>query len=157
VYSNQTLSGTVGPDSIQGGYGRDSISGGAGDDTLSGGAGADTLSGGEGNDSFVVGGVADLVTDLDQVIDFTGGSDSLVFGSGPAATDANFDTATAPTYNAAITAAFTAISGGAAYVAVQVGGDVIVFTNTDSEPGNIEDAVVLVGQTLANVGFGDIG
>jgi len=157
IYSDQTLSGTSGPDSVQGGYGNDSISGGAGDDTLFGAAGTDSLSGGDGADTFVVAGVAGSAESLDHILDFTGGSDSLKFSGGPAATDANFATATATDYATAITAAFTATSGGAAYVAVQVGGDVIVFADTSGVPGNIEDAVVLVGRSLSDVSSGDIG
>ena len=156
-YGDQTLSGTSGPDSIQGGYGNDTISGGAGDDTLVGAAGTDSLSGGDGADTFVVTGVSGTAAGLDHVFDFTGGSDSLKFSGGPAATDANFDTATATDYASAITAAFTAASGGAAYIAVQVGSDVIVFADTNGDPGNLEDAVVLVGRSLSDVSFGDIG
>jgi hypothetical protein len=41
-------------------------------------------------------------------------------------------------------------------VAVQVGDDVIVFADTAGEAG-ADEAVVLVGNTLTGVGFGDIG
>jgi len=157
VYGDQTLAGTSGADSILGGYGNDSLSGGAGDDTLAGADGTDTLAGGDGADTFVIAGVAGTVDGLDHILDFTGGADSLSLSGGPAPTDANFDTATAATYGAAINAAFAAVADGAAYVAVQVGSDVIVFANTDAEPGNIEDAVVLVGRSLSDISFGDIG
>jgi Ca2+-binding RTX toxin-like protein len=156
-YGDQTLAGTSGADSLVGGFGNDSLDGGAGDDTLAGADGTDTLSGGDGADTFVAAGVAGTQDGLDHILDFTGGVDSLAFSGGPTATAANFATATAADYGEAITDAFAAVAGGAAYVAVQVGSDVIVFTNTDAEPGNLEDAVVLVGRTLADISFGDIG
>lgn len=157
VYGDQTLAGTSGADSILGGYGNDSLSGGDGDDTLDGAVGTDTLSGGAGSDTLVVTGVAGTQDGLDHILGFTGGADSLAFSSGPTATAANFATATAANYGEAINDAFAAVTGGAAYVAVQVGSDVVVFANTDAEPGNIEDAVVLVGRSLSDISFGDIG
>ena len=101
--------------------------------------------------------MAASIAGIDHILDWTHGSDHLKFSGGPAATDANFDTATAADYASAITAAFAATAAGAAYVAVQVGADVLVFADTNGEPGNIEDVVVLVGRTLTDVSFGDIG
>jgi Ca2+-binding RTX toxin-like protein len=149
-----TQSGAEGADSLAGGDGADSLSGAAGDDTLVGGAGADTLSGGDGNDTFQVAGAADTVDGLDHVADFHGGADKLAFG-GPAATADNFSTATAADYNDAVTQATQAFHDGDAYVAVQVGNDVIVFEA--AADGTVDGAVVIVGGTLDGVGFGDIG
>jgi serralysin len=48
--------------------------GGAGDDTLNGGSGVDTLTGGTGEDAFVF----DNTANIDRVMDFVAGEDSLV-------------------------------------------------------------------------------
>lgn len=171
----QTLTGTTGPDDLKGGRGADSLaggdgadrlrgeagndtlSGGGGDDTLSGGAGADRLTGGPGADLFkITGPVSKGPGDLDRVTDFTHGEDHLAFGDHLALTEAAYATGTAATYADALTAATSRIASGAAdVVAIQVGADVIVFA--DSEHHNhVDAAVVLVGQTLANFGAGDI-
>ena len=156
----QTLTGTSGPDSLSGGSfgdsvsgldGPDSLNGGGGDDTLVGGGGADSLSGGAGADMFHVAGTAATADGVDHILDFGHVEDHLVFPGGIVATDANFATATAPDYAAAQVAALDAVSHGAAYIAVQVGADVVVFANTDSDPATLDAAVVLVGKTLADI------
>ena len=43
------------------------------------------------------------------------------------------------------------ISAGNNYVAVRVGGDVVVFVDSGNNNGTAEDAIVLVGRTLADV------
>jgi Ca2+-binding RTX toxin-like protein len=154
---NDTLDGGDGGDSVSGGVGNDNLSGGDGGDTLAGGDGTDNLTGGAGVDAFIASGAAGSIAGLDHILDWTGGTDKLQFSGGPVASDANFDTATAADYASAITAAFAATADGAAYVAVQVGSDVLVFADTNGEPANIEDVVVLVGRTLSDVSFGDIG
>lgn len=80
---NDELMGEGGNDRLFGGAGRDTLSGGAGRDRLEGGAGNDTLRGGGGADSFVfsTGG------GTDKVLDFTAGTDRIVFTD----TSAGFD------------------------------------------------------------------
>jgi hypothetical protein len=93
---------------------------------------------------------------LDQVQDFTTGEDSLDFG-GLTATDTSFATDTAVDYASALAAANAKMADGTVdVVAVQVGDDVIVFADTSGDAG-ADEAVVLVGNTLTGVGFGDIG
>lgn len=155
--AGETITGTEAGETLAGGAGADSLDGGAGDDTLTGGEGADQLNGGEGADVFSVAGAADMPDSLDHVIDFTTGEDSLDFGAGLAATEAGFATETAADYEAALAAANAKMADGTVdYVAVQVGDDVIVFGDTAGEAG-ADQAVVLVGRTLTDVGFGDIG
>jgi Ca2+-binding RTX toxin-like protein len=152
----ETVTGTAEGDTLAGTSGPDSIDGGAGDDTLAGGDGADTLSGGEGADTFQVAGAVATPEALDQVQDFTGGEDTLDFGGLVGAEEA-FATDTAADYEAALAAANAAIGDGSVdVVAVQVGADVFVFADTDGEVG-ADQAVVLVGRSLTDVSFGDIG
>jgi Ca2+-binding RTX toxin-like protein len=153
---DQTVTGTDAGETLAGGTGADSLDGGAGDDTLSGGDGADLLHGGSGADVFSVAGPADAPDGLDQVQDFITGEDSLDFG-GLTATETSFATDTAVDYAAALAAANAKMADGTVdVVAVQVGDDVIVFADTAGEAG-ADAAVVLAGNTLTGVGFGDIG
>jgi Ca2+-binding RTX toxin-like protein len=153
---DDSVSGGLLDDSLRGQHGDDTLDGGAGDDTLAGGPGADLLIGGDGNDTFVISGPAKTLAGLDQVVGFQHGQDQLVFDDGAVATDANFATATATDYADAVDQAQALIAGGDAYVAVQLGTDVVVFAADDDEPG-IGGAVVLVGRTLADVSAGDFG
>ena len=80
------VAGTSGNDSLNGGSGgNDLIFAGAGNDTLDGGSGNDLLVGGDGNDILTGGAGADhfvynATTDgLDQIVDFTPGTDVLDF------------------------------------------------------------------------------
>lgn len=59
VNTGETLTGTIGEDTIKGLEGNDSLLGGAGNDTLIGGAGNDTVDGGSGYNTYVVTGGAD--------------------------------------------------------------------------------------------------
>lgn len=122
-----------------------------GADTLTGGAGADTLTGGAGADQFGAGAVTATVDGLDRITDFTQAEDKLSFGAEAPDPAANFYTATAVDYAAAVDAALAALKTGPGYVAVEVGSDVIVFANTDSDPTTLDGAVVLVGKTLADI------
>ena len=57
-----------------------------------------------------------------------------------------------------MTLANSQIAGGVVdYVVIQVGSDVVVFCDTAGNNGSAEDAVVLVGRTLADIGAGNIG
>ena len=71
----QTFIGTDGNDTLLGSPGDDQLFGGYGDDTLQGGDGHDTLEGGEGADDFVF--LAGEI-DVDNILDFDAGEDSIV-------------------------------------------------------------------------------
>lgn len=153
----QTLSGTDAGETLTGDSGADSLNGGAGDDTLDGGEGGDTLRGGPGADHFVAGPSTGSPDDVDKVVDFMGGEDSLDFAGDLSLTADQFATAKARDYDAALTAANTAMADGSVkVVAVQVGDKVVVFADTDDQAG-VDQAIVLVGRSLGDVGFGDIG
>lgn len=85
-----TLTGSVGRDTLSGGNAEDILNGGAGgdtlrgdngNDTLIGGTGSDTVTGGNGNDVFVlaVGAGTDTITDFKTGTDFIGLSGGLSF------------------------------------------------------------------------------
>lgn len=152
---NDSLTGTADANRLSGGAGTDTLDGGAGTDTLDGGSGADVLTGGAGADVFKVDGAAKTAAGLDQILDFAHGEDKLVFHEAPAITATNFATGTAADFTAAVAAANTSLAGGADYVAVQVGADVIVFA-TEVGEHHVESAVLLVGRTLADISAGDI-
>lgn len=182
-----TLDGADGADTLVGGEGADQMTGGAGADVFKLGDDAsddaddvdddsddddqdddadgdsddddsddsddDAEDGDDDSDDDASGGV----DDLDRILDFTTGEDTLDFGEGLAGTDENFATGEADDYEAALAAANAAMADGTIDVfAAQVGEDVIVFADTDGEAG-VDDAVLLVGKTLTDVGFGDIG
>ena len=153
---DDSISGLDGNDLLMGGKGADTLDGGAGNDTLSGGNGADLLTGGAGADVFKIDGPAKAAADLDRIADFTHAEDRLVFDEAPAATAANFATDTAADFKAALASANTHMAAGADFVAVQVGADVILFADEVGEH-HVESAVLLVGKTLADVAFSDIG
>lgn len=70
-----TITGTIGDDSLTGTHGKDAMFGDAGNDTLIGGNGKDVLDGGTGDDSLVGGNGKDvLISD--------GGNDTLTGGRG---------------------------------------------------------------------------
>jgi Ca2+-binding RTX toxin-like protein len=75
---NDDLNGGNGHDSISGGVGDDLVKGQAGNDTLIGGQGVDTLTGGGGSDHFLFN-ETPAATGKDQLRDFLGGTDKLVF------------------------------------------------------------------------------
>ena len=171
------LLGGAGKDIIQTGGGADRVRGGEGDDLivieLSGGAivdgqagndtivaaglGKDILSGGEGRDRF------EFVTKTgptegqdDVILDWEAG-DQFNFAqfSIYSILPLSYSEFEADSYAQALAIANQHISGpGAAYVAAQVGADVIVFANTDDDRSDGADiAVVLAGTTLAQIGL----
>jgi Ca2+-binding RTX toxin-like protein len=144
--------GTDGDDVLHGGNRTDSLDGGVGDDTISGGRSADDLTGGEGDDAFVIDGVKRL-GDLDRILDFSEG-DKLVFEKGAKADEDNYAEGQADDFEAAVALARELLDDGDGYVSVQVGDDVLVFSGDD---GDVSGAILLVGRTLSDVGFGDIG
>lgn len=134
---------------LDGGAGSDTLAARAGADTLVGGLGADSLSGGDGADLFVLDGAVQSLTfaAADTIGDWTV-SDHLrlraSIGTGYAETTAADFTAALATAQAQIAA------GQIEVVAVQVGSDVVVFT--DASPGTAVDTItVLVGRTLADI------
>lgn len=153
---DDSISGLGGDDRLEGDKGADTIDGGAGDDTIDGGQGADVLTGGDGADVFKVDGSAKALTGLDKITDFTHGQDHLRFDDAPAATAGNFATDTAVDFKTALTDANAKMAAGADFVAVQVGADVVVFADEVGEH-HADSAVLLVGKTLADISFSDIG
>ena len=100
--SNDSLSGSIGNDTIDGGDGNDHINGNSGHDTLIGGDGNDNLRGSHGNDQIDGGTGSDTITtgsgldkiilrigdggntlsDADIITDFTDGSDNFGLDGG---------------------------------------------------------------------------
>ncbi|MET0113287.1 MAG: calcium-binding protein [Limnospira maxima] len=76
---NDQLYGGADNDILYGGKGDDFLSGDDGDDTLFGNAGNDTLFGGAGNDVFAYISRSQITTGTDLILDFTPGSDRLLF------------------------------------------------------------------------------
>lgn len=68
----------------------------------------------------------------------------------------NYIELTASTYDAALILANTQIANGNNYVVIQVGSDTVVFVDTAGNNGTAEDAVVLVGRTLADISAANI-
>jgi len=153
---DDSISGGDGNDLLRGDHGNDTLDGGAGDDTLQGDNGADVLTGGAGADVFKIEGSAQTQAGLDQITDFTHGTDHIRFDDAPTVTAANFATATAADFTAALGDANARIAAGADVVAEQVGGNVIVFADEVGEH-HVESAVLLVGKSLADVGASDFG
>ncbi|WP_091735136.1 calcium-binding protein [Phenylobacterium immobile] len=156
-----TIVGGASADLLIGDLGDDSLSGGDGADTLIGGKGADQLSGGAGSDLFsFTGGDSGLAAGtLDRIIDWSA-QDRLHFGVTAAvgATIATYQESLSPSgdYNAARDAAAALISkSGVAFVAYQVGADVVVFADADGDKA-MDNAVILVGRTLADIDVSSI-
>lgn len=135
---------------LRGGDGRDRMTAGSGADTLNGGAGADTLAGGAGADLFQqLDPYENLMTlsGIDSITDWSVSDRiQLKFAGAPGYTET-----TAADFAAAQSAAQTQFAGGTVeVVAVQVGADVILFT--DGTAANVIDtAAVLVGRSLADI------
>lgn len=151
------LSGTSAPDGLYGGGGADTLNGAAGNDLLSGGTGRDVLSGGTGGDTFFFRRGDSGTTDgaLDAISDWWG-EDKLVL-SGLTVSEQNYLETITVAYADAIVAANTAIASGATdVVAVSVGSNVIVFADTANDNGGADDAIVLVGRGIADIGPGNL-
>ena len=138
------LRGFAGIDSLSGRAGDDTLDGGDGDDVVAGGPGVDVLRGGRGADIFMfVAGDASAATP-DQILDFTG-SDRVSFGEGTG----TYAEITAGDYDAARAWANAAVAAGIRFVAARVGDSVYLFGDTAGDGGVAEDAVRIVGATLA--------
>lgn len=138
-----------GNDEANGNAGSDSLSGLEGDDTLVGGSGTDTLSGGAGADRFRFDSPSPELTfaAADRVIDWQAQDRIQV----RAPVGSAYAEATANDFASALSTAQAQIGAGTAeVVAVQVGGDVILFI--DGSPANAINAVaVLTQRTLADI------
>jgi Ca2+-binding RTX toxin-like protein len=147
--------GYEGADAIATGAGADTLDGGAGDDTVDGGAGGDVIATGEGADVIVVGqgqsaGQADVVSDWSS-------SDAIRFAH-IAGDSSAYVEETAADFGAAAARADQLIGSGAAnIVAIAVGGDVAVYADSGADNGVADDAVILSGRTLADVGYSNFG
>jgi Ca2+-binding RTX toxin-like protein len=139
--------------------GPDTLHGLGGDDVLQGGQGPDVLDGGAGSDQFLFAPLDSpaVAGQMDRIIDWSS-DDHLAFAfqgglvSTPMGSALNYVETTAASFSAALTAANALIAGGnTEYVSVQVGSDVIVFADTNGDHGVAEDAVTLVGRTLADI------
>ncbi|BAI89850.1 calcium-binding protein [Arthrospira platensis NCB002] len=73
------IDGNLGDDTLIGSDGNDSLFGNLGNDCLIGGAGDDTLVGGEGSDTFAYLSPNQINLGVDLIVDFTPGSDRLLF------------------------------------------------------------------------------
>jgi Ca2+-binding RTX toxin-like protein len=156
---DDSIAGSAINEVLVGGAGADTLDGGAGADTLIGGPGVDVLTGGTGNDVFRIDQHDCQVTlaagTVDQITDFTSGEDHLQFGHG-AATASNYATSSATDFASALSSANALFANSAThYVAVQVGADVLVFT--DGRDHVAESAVLLVGKSLSDISYSDIG
>jgi Ca2+-binding RTX toxin-like protein len=167
----------AGNDVILGSANNDTINGGAGDDAITGNAGKDILTGGTGKDTFNFAagdsnaGVATDVGKQDQITDWEGGTsatpvDMLHFaGLGVVNAGNHLQTyveTTAADYGSALTAAGNAFSQATPFqiAVVQVGNDTIVFANNGGTANALDatdTAVVLVGRTLNDIDFTNIG
>jgi Ca2+-binding RTX toxin-like protein len=143
-----------GADTLSGGLGADTLDGGAGDDVINGGAGRDVITTGAGADIVMVGlshsgttaATADSITDWNA-------ADKLIFANVPASA-AEYVANSAPDYAVAATyASGLIVSGAANIVAVQVGGDVVVFADSGANNGSADDVVILSGRSLADVSY----
>ena len=142
---------------ISGGAGKDTLRGGDGADTLNGGGAADLLYGGAGADLFIVTPGESPATDdgRDAILDWQA-ADSLSFSS-LAATGNTYAELSAGRFSDALILANKYIATGQVnYVAVQVASDVIVFADSRDNNGDADDAVTLVGRSLADVSFSNI-
>ena len=109
---------------------------------------------------------------LDQITDWTGGTPgatvdvlyfqyangALAVTHSAAGSATNYLELSAADYATAYSAADTQIKGTPVqYVAVQIGGDVVLFANeTGTHANGVEDAIALVGKTLADIDYTNI-
>ncbi len=83
------LRGDNGDDVLSGSEGDDELRGGNGDDELRGDDGDDVLRGGSGNDTFLFG--VSALDDVDMIVDFRSGSDTILLEDGLENTAINID------------------------------------------------------------------
>ena len=152
-----TLHGGADSDILYGDAGKDQLFGDAGNDTLIGGAGADTMTGGAGIDLFSFGRSDALITSggsntysLDEIIDFTHGTDHIGLGFSVHSLFAG----TASSLANAMTYANTVLQahpGEADVAAVAVGSDTYLFYNAGGAGGAADSAIKLDGVTASTL------
>lgn len=164
---NDTVNGGAGADHLLGGDGKDLLAGGVGNDFLQGGSGDDTMTGGDGNDRLQGDGGHDLLTGgagadrfvfsagttrivttgttayaMDEITDFTHGTDTLALPFHPAAILAG----SADSLSAAASWAATTLhshAGTADVAAVTVGSDTYLFYDDQGAGGAYNSAIHL--------------
>jgi len=143
-----------GADTLSGGTGADTLDGGAGDDVINGGAGHDVITTGGGVDTVIVGlgHSGTTAATADSITDWNSG-DLLLFANVPASASEYVENSAADFTVATNYASGLIVSGAANVIAVQVGGDVIVFADSANNNGSIDDVVILTGKTLADVSY----
>ena len=146
---NLTLVGSSASDTIKGGSGNDNLSGGAG------AAISDTLTGNGGQDRFqIISGNTEATADV--ITDFVSNVDKISF-AGPAGSAGNFQKAGADVadFTAALNNANVALDTTILYSAQQVGTDTYLFWDQSGD-GNADQAVKLIGVSLAGIAANDI-
>ena len=160
------LQGNKGRDLLSGGADRDNVRGGADDDTLSGDAGDDTLSGDAGQDMLIGGTGLDVLTGgpgadvfafyakdatfattganayvMDEVTDFTDGSDRIYLPNVAVANVVQGSAATVAAAKVWADQALVAHSGEIYVAAVSVGSDTYMFYDMDGVGGAIDSGI----------------
>lgn len=83
LLGNTALNGTGNTvdNALNGNVAANVLAGGAGNDALNGGYGNDTLSGGSGNDRYIFDSALSATYNVDKILDFTSGSDTIVLSN----------------------------------------------------------------------------
>ena len=153
--ANDSQAGSLAADSILGGGGDDFIYGNGGADTIHGGAGADTAQGDAGADIFLfaAGDTGVTAGSIDEVLDFTAGTDFLSTGVAGSLSNYAESLADAGTYASAAGVADGLADGTLRYIFVVVGPDGYLFIDRDLD-GTVDEAIKLTGVT--DLSFGNI-
>jgi Ca2+-binding RTX toxin-like protein len=148
---NDSLTGDGLANRLEGGAGNDKLNGSSGNDVLVGGLGKDTLTGGAGSDQFVFDTALNASTNIDTIIGFSVGEDTIQLDNGIFTELAGIGTLS--------TAQFVATASGVA----QDANDRIVYetdtgrlfydSNGDADGGAIQFATLSVGLSLTNRDF----
>ncbi len=146
------LSGDQGDDWLYGAAGDDVLLGGDGADELRGGAGQDLLNGGVGADTFVFATDESLASAPDTIADFTA-EDHIQFLDSPAGSVTNYAELEAPS---PVGLASLFAGEGIRYVAVQAGGDVLLYADLGDEGTGYDEMIVLTGASLSSIDAGSI-
>ena len=163
--SGEQLYGLAGNDSLQGGRNPDTLQGGDGADTINGYRDNNFIFGGAGDDVIIVEGTGDTIStgpggdlilarggDTFSVVDWTATQDAIRFFI----QYNGYAEAVADTEAAARILAGQLYHNGYGLVAIQVGGDVLVFGNTIYPP-RFDTVVRLVGRTLDDISGINLG
>lgn len=139
--------GWGGDDAIYGGAGNDGINGVDGADYIVGGAGQDGLRGGDGADTFVFASGDSDASAPDTINDLTA-EDHILFTDGPAGDASNY----AELETVDMLAVDILFAGeGVRYVAMAVGGGVMLFADTGAEDATYDQVVLLAGANLSAI------